>query len=361
MQSHALRTFIFDPAIFDIPQSVIGSSIIENLRTTKKSEWLICPFTLITGLGNLIQRYKRVVLDLIMEYDIRNPQSTQVMGSLGHAPYEARYNSQTKTVTFDLTKFPHSLIIVLFQFSTLASVYSEADANSPTNEAVIKRIREEDFTFNLDNCDPAESYKRVSIPVQNTTIGKSKYDIVNPGTRRLINNAGGFSRVMERGHYVDVKGNPYDSSSSKMCWWHRHLFDGESMGIPIRIEEVYDGYNIYMDGNFCSYSCTLAYLEVELDKVYSKRNPNYADSFNLLSAMFDEHSPGEKLKASLDWKEMSDVGNGTLSLKDYMTSLKGLCTTHNYNNKYPYTVRFLPAIIGSDIVESKTIGRAKSK
>jgi hypothetical protein len=348
IQQHALRTYRFDDEILDTPQSVVGSSIIQSLHTNTKKEWIICPFTLAEGLSSLRNRYKNTVFDVIVEYNVRNPPLTRIMGPPHQIPFEGKYDTSNKMVICDLNNFPESLTIVLFNFCILAQVYSEKEASSPINPKIVSRISRQDITFSLIDCDPLEAYNRATIVEVSTPIGKSKYGVLNPGTKRIINNSGGFNRVFQRGNWVDAKGNPYHDKNNKFCWWHRHLFDGESIGIPVRVEMQKDIVVVYMDGHFCSYSCAYAYLLDELKKTPTCQDPNYRESRTLLLEMYDDYEPGKELKPSLHWSLMSDVGNGTMSLKDYITTLHGVCSTLHCKYNYPRRV-FAPVEVSYDI------------
>lgn len=196
--------------------------------------------------------------------------------------------------------------------------------------------------FVLKGINPANHVPKAK---DSTLKVRNKYDVVNPGKVSHVNGSGAIVRVLQRGEVCNKFGNPYDKTCSKSCWWHRQTFDGLAMGIPIRLS-VKDGVSVlYMDGVFCSYSCVLAYLEDHFEKMPAKRDPNYKNSITLLRQLFLDEFPGEKLTAALDWKLLKDVGNGNLTIKDFITGLNGLRLNQHPNYQY------LPVTVSYDIVK----------
>src|SRR3990170_8284514 len=117
-------------------------------------------------------------------------------------------------------------------------------------------------TFVLRNVDLKEIEIKSTQTENHNTIVKSKFDIVNPGKISHISPAGAIIRVLQRGEVYQKNGNPYETESTKPCWWHRMPFDGLAMGIPIRIS----GKKVYCDRTFCSYSCVYAFLLDHMEK-----------------------------------------------------------------------------------------------
>lgn len=195
--------------------------------------------------------------------------------------------------------------------------------------------------FILKNVGPYESNTK---PMQTKNTDKNnKYDIVHPGRITHVTSAGGVIRVMQRGEVYNKNGTPYEKETTKMCWWHRANFDGLAMGIPIRIKDK----KLYCDGVFCSYSCTYAYLLDHMEKILPKRDPNYKDSIVLLFQIFNIEFPGEELIPALDWKLLKDIGNGNMTLKDFISGLKGIRLIQHPN------VIFKSVTINYDIIKSK--------
>lgn len=193
--------------------------------------------------------------------------------------------------------------------------------------------------FVLKGYDPLDLAKKMAIP--ETSNAKTRYDIVNPGKPMQINNAGGTTRVLQRGEPYCKDGNPYDRECGKLCWWHRHPINGIAMGIPVRVIQRDGKMLVYMDGFFCSYSCVLALILEEMDKIPARRNPNYTQSKTLLIQLFAVEFPGEVLDAARDWRLLKDVGNGNLSLREWKESLKGMRLVQHPNYIYvPVTVTY---------------------
>lgn len=192
-------------------------------------------------------------------------------------------------------------------------------------------------SFVLKGCNPADFALRQKLdPPQ-----KGKHDILHAGKVSHTTGAGGIVRVLQRGNRYDKNGNPYETTCTKQCWWHRKLFDTIAMGIPMRAVYKNGERDVYMDGSFCSYSCVLAFLEDHLEKEASKRNPNYSQSITLLKQLFEEEFPGEELIAALDWTFQKDVGNGDMTTKDYMANIKGVRIIRHPNLSFkPVTVTY---------------------
>jgi len=190
--------------------------------------------------------------------------------------------------------------------------------------------------FTLKNINP-DDFKVVKSQPHGT---KTKYDIYNPGKISHVTNSGGIIRVLQRGEICDKTGGPYDRECGKPCWWHRQSFDGLAMGIPIRIYEK----KVYMDGIFCSYSCVYAFLLDHLEKVVSKRDPNYKNSIILLKQLFVEEFPGQILIPTPDWRLLKTVGNGSMTIKDLTQNLKGIRLI-----KHPNLI-FVQVIVNYDII-----------
>lgn len=187
-------------------------------------------------------------------------------------------------------------------------------------------------------------YEFTQKPLQTkNTERNTKYDIVHPGRITHVSSAGGTIRVMQRGDVYNKNGSPYEKETTKMCWWHRANFDGYAMGIPLRIK----GKKLYCDGVFCSYSCALSFLLDHMEKIPSKRDPNYKDSIVLLFQIFNQEFPGEELVPALDWKLLKDIGNGNMSLKEYLLGLKGIRLVQHPN------IIFKSVTINYDIIKSK--------
>ena len=200
--------------------------------------------------------------------------------------------------------------------------------------------------FRLAGCNPT-NFKLLT-PVNNEApAAKTKYEIYNPGKVAHTTGAGGQVRVLQRGQLYSSDGNPYQSTGRKMCWWHRHHYDGVSMGYPLKIIVNPPEPTVYMDGFFCSYACTLAYIEDELDKTESRRSFDAPNSKLILELLFEEEFPGEVLTAAGDWRLQKDVGNGNMSEREFKAGLKGVRLVQNPN------FSFQPVVISYDMIPTK--------
>lgn len=208
--------------------------------------------------------------------------------------------------------------------------------------------------FRLQGCNPATITIKALATSENlpghhhqaiANIGKSKYDVLNPGRISHTTGSGGQVRVLQRGALYSQNGSPYNSSSGKPCFWHRHFFDGPSMGIPVKISIKSGERKVYMiDDHFCSYSCALAAIEEELEKFETKRKFDAVKAKLIILMLFEEEFPGETLVPAKDWRFQKDVGNGNLTEKEYLHSLKGVRLGQHPN------FTFHPVTISHDIL-----------
>lgn len=200
--------------------------------------------------------------------------------------------------------------------------------------------------FRLAGCNPS-GIKIETPAVVDTPVAKTRYEIFNPGKVAHTTGSGGQVRVIQRGQLCDPSGNPYIRDGRKMCWWHRHHFDGLAMGYPVKIITSPPDMKVYMDGFFCSYACALAYIEDELDKHTSRRSFDALNSKLMLLLLFEEEFPGEVLTPALDWRLQKDVGNGNLSEREYKVSLKGIRLVQHPN------FAFQPITVSYDMLSSR--------
>lgn len=197
--------------------------------------------------------------------------------------------------------------------------------------------------FVLKNCNPNE-FKKDSIE---SVAKKERYDIIQPGKLTHTNNAGGTVRVLLRGELYYKNGSPYDENPVKPCFYCRRPFEHLAMGIPIRISYKNGERHIFMDGIYCSYSCTYKAILVDEEKLPQKRNPNYAPSKTLLLQLFNEEFPNDELIPAMDWEFQKDIGNGNLTQKEYASKLGGIRLKKNPN------IIFHPVTVSYDILNAR--------
>ena len=68
---------------------------------------------------------RKAVMEIITDYNASNPEVFKVMGKKGSAPYGGIYDSTAKSTSFDLAKFPDSLIIILAEFIILNNTHAK--------------------------------------------------------------------------------------------------------------------------------------------------------------------------------------------------------------------------------------------
>lgn len=315
----SLKTYKFDPSLKGTPQNVIGGHIITELTSLSRYEWDICPYTLSTQLSILNKRFIRTIMEIIIEFDIVNPQITKVMGGNNLPPYNGVYNPINNEVVFDLSQFPDNLVIILYKFCSLDT--SRDVDMVQRNSMIAFKMSNNNTQFVLKDCIPSEYYARLT-PITTKVSSKSDTSIVNPGKVHSVGLSGGNSRIVERGVLLDRNRNIYKSNDGTPCWWHRHNFDGPSIGVPIYIQRLIDGtFIIHMDGVFCSAQCAYAYIIEEQSK--RRCDPAYINSKTILLQLWDEFNPGVKLHPAPDWRLLRDVGNGPLNPREFKEKLSG--------------------------------------
>lgn len=324
------KSFSFDPNINPLNQIVLANHLINEIVKEGKQTYNICPFSLAINLCNLKPRFSKTALDIILEYDLVNPQTIKTMGGENSAPYNGIFDSINSVLQFELLDLPESLVVILHRFCFLSS----GNNNSINNGQIKERLSHMNLKFVLIEVNLKDAYTRIK-PIEKLVqpSGKNGYNILIPGKPRIINNSGSSIRYISRGEYCNMNGSPYDTDSGKPCWWHRHPFEGKAIGIPVRVTISEGRLKIYMDGIFCSYECAYSYLNEELKKYYPYRDNIYENSEKLLKQLYHEQYPEKSLRCAPDWKSLKDVGNGDLSVREFIEKLSSyeLTETPNYD------------------------------
>lgn len=310
------KEFIFDESLNPLKQTIIANHLISEIKNQGKKNFEICPYSLSEKLSVLNARFSRTVLDIILEYDLVNPQAIKTMGNGIISPYSGIYNQKDQNIKFELSNFPPTLIVILQHFCYLLNKETQY------SNIIKERILHNNSSFVLQDINLEDSFKRIT-PLDNiiNNSGKVSHDIVIPGKSVLVNNCGGTTRLLSCGEYLNLNESPYHKETGKPCWWCRHPFDAKAVGIPVKVSRNEDKLNVYMDGIFCSFECAYSYLRKELNISFAYRNPIYANSKELIKQMYDEHFPGKELTCAPDWIVLRDVGNGDVSIKDFNQKL----------------------------------------
>ncbi len=112
------------------------------------------------------------------------------------------------------------------------------------------------------------------------------------------------------------------------CWWCRHSFDTNPIGLPIK----YTNESFNTEGIFCSFNCCSAYLNTQ-----NKNDIYYKNSSSLLLLLYKQifnSFPHQMIVPQApDWKLLKDYG-GTLTIEQYRKSIPDIVKlTPNYKLK----------------------------
>ena len=113
------KAAVWDSTVKQSGQSMIFGQIVRTLKLNKVAEKNIDLTDISTGLSQLNPRMRKAVMEIITDYNVSNPEVFKVMGKKGGAPYGGIYDSSVNSTSFDLSKFPDSLIIILEEFIIL--------------------------------------------------------------------------------------------------------------------------------------------------------------------------------------------------------------------------------------------------
>jgi len=356
------KRITYDPAVKTLMSYTMMLTQISKRLAEKKTLFVDVDFILLASeLSNQPPRIHKTIYEMIDEYKKANPEMIKMMGRQNPIPYQGQYDKETVTTSFNLINMPDSLVVMLNEFVAITKEHQGPSALSNTphphtghlNGAALvvpsidqgpvingPTVEAKTTVFTLKECNPSLMQVKTTgmgygAPVE-TPMLKNKFELLNPGKVSHTTSSGGRCRVMTRGDVtvVDSVGNPYETECTKMCWWHRHFIAGKAMGIPLKFMTTNGTKIIYMDGYFCSYGCVLARIEEEMEKFVHKRKFDATNARLLLFMLFDEEFPNEQLRAADDWEFLKDVGNGTMTEKEWKTGLSGIRIRKNPNFVY---------------------------
>lgn len=117
----------------------------------------------------------------------------------------------------------------------------------------------------------------------------------------------------------------YPHKTDHCCWWDRNPFDTEPLPIPIKR----DGKTVYGEGFVCSFNCLFAFLLAELQKLPSKRDPLYQESYSIAIWLFERCHPGEKIKVAEDWRIVEKTGSGKIPIEHFRSGFFSFSRSSN--------------------------------
>lgn len=119
MMNNVKKEFAFDITIQHSGQCMVLAQIIRILKDKKDRIVNVDLSILCNDIENLNMRMAKTVMEIIQDYNVSNPEVFQVMGKYNNVPYSGTYNSNENSTSFDIRKFPSSLIIILNEFIKL--------------------------------------------------------------------------------------------------------------------------------------------------------------------------------------------------------------------------------------------------
>lgn len=133
----------------------------------------------------------------------------------------------------------------------------------------------------------------------------------NAGVLTKLNMSLNKTHVVRSPSYIMKNGEAFPKSTKLLCWWCRHGFKTQPIGIPYRKIEGKQQYSC--SGNYCSYECAMA-GSVEARSI---RTSMFAGS---LLCLMRKHINGIALKVPLirapHWSSLKAYG-GNLTIKQF--------------------------------------------
>lgn len=114
-------TITFSPTVSLSGNCMILDQLIRNILSQKTFVRKINLIELTNNLNQLNDRMTKALMDIIVNYNASNPQLFTIMGRSNSAPYNGSYDKTSNNTSFDLSKFPESLIVILDEFNVLNS------------------------------------------------------------------------------------------------------------------------------------------------------------------------------------------------------------------------------------------------
>lgn len=115
-----IKKLKFDPNTKHANHTMILDQLIVGIRGQDIKEYEIDMTALANALTNLILRFRKTVLELIVEYKVANGGDVIVMGRQSNVPYRGTYDKVNDSTNFDLMDLPPSLVIILYHFTLMA-------------------------------------------------------------------------------------------------------------------------------------------------------------------------------------------------------------------------------------------------
>jgi hypothetical protein len=111
-----IRKVKFDPNTKHANHTMILDQLIVGIKSQDIKEYEIDMTALAKSLSELILRFRKTALELIVEYKAANGNDVVIMGRQNNVPYRGTYDKANDSTNFDLLDLPPSLVIILHSF-----------------------------------------------------------------------------------------------------------------------------------------------------------------------------------------------------------------------------------------------------
>jgi hypothetical protein len=116
-----VKKFKFDPTTKHVNHTMILGQLIDGVKKEDLKEYEIDLTALAKSLSELILRFRKTVLELIVEFKAANGGDVVIMGRQNNVPYRGTYDKANDSSNFDLLDLPPSLVIILYHFAKMTT------------------------------------------------------------------------------------------------------------------------------------------------------------------------------------------------------------------------------------------------
>lgn len=121
--SNSIKEYKYNVTITHAGSCMILGHIISQLKQEQSFTFLIDREAFCHSIEKLNLRMTKTVMEIIQDYRASNREAFVVMGKDNNTGYGGNYNNVENSTTYDITKLPDSLVIILYKFIELNKQY----------------------------------------------------------------------------------------------------------------------------------------------------------------------------------------------------------------------------------------------